>query len=233
MEADTTSTAPKRRGVFSVILRALAVTFALLVLLMSVFSMRKIGAPGAPVAWGYAALAVAIVTAALQFPPAFYRLPRWGRIVVSFMLLGSLIIVATADQQMDPAWGKTPAGMKEAADRAKTEREAAAAKALEDARLKKERDAAAAEAAEQKQIDLDAKQLALCRDLEKSVVDLSNRGLSPIIEVNDIQVEHSDDLTKTLKCSGKAIMSRGEDRGVDFGLDTTPQGKTLVTMQLR
>lgn len=232
MQASLAPAPQKQPGFFSKTFRIIAIGVAGFMVFATALAMRKISAPGAPVAWAYAALAVAIVTCALQFPAAFYRLPGRGRLLATALLVVTFVLAIVADQQMRPAWSKTAAGMREAAEDAERERQAAAVQAREAARLEEERKTTAALEAEQKQAQLAANQIAQCRALEADVIAMSEKGMFAIIEINDIQFESAADDGKTLKCTGKAVMSRGDDRTVDFGLSTTPQGKTLVNMNL-
>lgn len=152
MEAATEPVATKRRGVLNIALRTLAIVLALFILLIAAFEMRKVGVPGVPAIWAYVGLGFAIVTLLLQLPPIFYRLQRWGRIGASLMLPGAVIVFGVAAQEMDPAWSKSPAGIREAA--------AAVEMAKRDAaeRVERQKEMAAAQAEQQIADEKEAKQ---------------------------------------------------------------------------
>lgn len=210
------------------IMFALLAVFALAV----ASELRKASVPGAPVILLYVTVAAFVLLAVAHLPPIFIRLPRKGMWTAYVAIVGVLILFAVYLDQMTPAWERTPEGAKEVAERTDADRRAAAERAREDARLRAERDAQARDEADRKRSQIAEDQLALCKSLQSNVVEMSKENFIQVIEINDIEVTPLADPTTTLNCSGTAVTSRGQDRGIDFGIRTTPQGKDLVTMQL-
>jgi hypothetical protein len=202
-----------------------------------VSDIEKSGVPGAPMALFYVSVAVTLVLAVVHLPAVFRRLPRKGKWIAYGAILPAFVLFGAYAGQMNAAWERTSQGAKEAAERAKAEQLAAAetarAKAQEEERLKVERAEAAESAAAEKQASLQAQGQSLCESLVPNVIALSKEGLGPeVIEINNVQVGYTGD-TDRLNCTGTAVVSRGEDRSIDFGVRRTPQGKDLVTMQLK
>lgn len=214
---------------FRVIQWVVAAFFGLLALAMTI-DIRKLSVPDAPVALFWLALVALAGIALIHSPPAFFRLPRVGKIAAYVGVLVATGLFGTYAGQMEEAYSKTPEGAKEAAQRAEEQRRAAAEKAKADARAKADQEALAREAAEQKQAELEAQKPKVCQSLVSQVIDMSKSGNGPeVIEINDIVPEASTDPSEALRCSGKAITSRGT-LDIEFSLVTTPQGKTLVSV---
>lgn len=194
--------------------------------------LRKASVPGAPVILLYVTVAAAVLLALAHLPPIVMRLPRKGVWAAYGAILAAVVLFGVYLDQMKPAWERTPEGAREVAERTDADRRVAAERAREDARLRAEVDAQARDEAERKRSQIAEDQLALCKSLQSNIVEISKDNSIQVIEINDIEVAPIADPTTTLNCSGTAVISRGEDRGIDFGIRTTPQGKDLVTMQL-
>lgn len=90
--------------------------------LVALMDLRKISAPGAPVALLYATLAVMIALFILHLPPMFFRLPAWARLASYIAIVPAIVLFGIYASHMRPAWERTPQGAKEAAELAATER---------------------------------------------------------------------------------------------------------------
>jgi len=214
---------------FRVLQWVVAAFFALVALIMAI-DIGKLSIPGAPVVLFWVALAGAIIIALIHSPPAFFKLPRVGKILAYVGVPVAIVLFGNYAGQMEAAYSKTPEGAKEAAQRAEEERQAAAERAKADARAKADQEALAREAADRKQAELEAQKPKVCQSLVSQVIGMSKSGDGPeIIEINDIAPETSIEPSEALRCSGKAITSRGE-LDIEFSLVTTPQGKTLISV---
>lgn len=114
---------------FSIIQWVIAAFFGLVALVMTV-DVSKLGVPGAPVALFWVALGTTAVVAMGLSPPAFFRLPRMGKIGVYVAAFVGFVISVIYVGQMNEAYSKTPQGAKEAAVQAAADRQAAEEKAL-------------------------------------------------------------------------------------------------------
>lgn len=226
------STTPARKKpfvLFRVIQWGVAAFFGLLALAMTI-EIRKLSVPDAPVALFWLALVALAGIALIHSPPAFFRLPRVGKMAAYVGVLVAMGLFGTYAGQMEEAYSKTPEGAKEAAQRAEEQRQAAAEKAKAEARAKADQEALAREAAEQKQAELEAQKPKVCQSLVPQVIDMSKSGNGPeVIEINEIVSKASAEPSEALRCSGKAITSRGEV-DIEYSLITTPQGKTLISI---
>lgn len=185
------------------------------------------GAPGAPVILFYSGAAALCLMTIIHSPFVFARLPRKSKWVAYGAILPVMVLAAAHTEPMNAAWERTPDGVKEAA-------QAANERAQDDARTKAERDAAAEREAADEKASFDAALQARCESLVPSVISLSKQEFGPeVIEINGIVPSDGGSEPTKLSCSGTAVVSRGGDRAIDFGTQTTPQGKVLVTMQLR
>jgi len=101
---------------------------ALLIIVVS-FALneaRKLGAPGAPVAFYSISLLSMVLVAMLLSPPIFFRLPDIGRVIAYAGMVASLVALGLSIEQIQPFWERTPEGKKEAAEFAAREKARAA-----------------------------------------------------------------------------------------------------------
>ena len=225
------SDAPRKKPfiLFSIIQWVVAGFFILLALVL-IADLRKLGVPGAPVVLLWVSLGAMIVVALLHAPPAFFRLPRIGKISAYVVALVAFVVFGTYAGQMREAYSKTPQGAKEAAAEAAADRQAATERAAEAARLKAADEAREGELADKKLADLEAQKPGVCKILvDQMIAQTKSEGVQ-IIEVNNVTVEPGVDETHPISCSGDAITSRGNMR-VEFGLEHTPQGKDLLSFR--
>ena len=92
-----------------------------------VVDVPRLTAPGAPAPLLYTSGAAALIAAAVNFPPIFYRLPHLGRWLCFVAVLAAAALISTAHAQVTSAWARTPQGMAEA----EAERQQAAGKQAE------------------------------------------------------------------------------------------------------
>ncbi|PZU08518.1 hypothetical protein [Sphingomonas sp.] len=233
----TIPSAPTRSGkVANIIQWTVCALMAVSALTLSA-GVGKLNSPGAPAVYLYICIAIAVIAALIYAPMTFKRLPRTAKWGAYIALIPMLALFGDCTAAVDAAWHQTPEGAKEAAAKAKVEALAAAEKArkqaLEDARAKAELAQAAETAAAERQADIQTQAQNLCDSLVPNVIALSKDGIGPeVIEINEIAVGYTGDANQ-LNCTGLAVVSRGGDRRIDFGARRTPQGKSLVTMQLR
>lgn len=214
---------------FGIIQWLVTASFALVVLALTI-DLRKLSVPGAPVALFWGTLGTMIVVALLHSPPAFFRLPRIGKIGAYLVALVALVVLGSYSGQMQEAYSKTPQGAKEVAAQAAADRQAANERAAETARLKAAEEAKESELADKKLADLEAQKPGVCKILVDQMIAQTKSEDVQIIEVNNVTAEPGVDELHPISCSGDAITSRGNVR-VEFGLEHTPQGKDLLSFR--
>ncbi len=226
--------APKR-GAFARLLHVLQwIVFALLTLIAVaiVSDISKASLPGAPVALLYASIAAAVLLAIVHLPFAFRRLPKQAKWAAYGAIFPMMILLGTYAGQIQPVWERTPQGAKEAAERKQAEQLEAAQQAKEAENAKAEQQAKEREEAAANLDRVEQQGLAFCESIVPNVIELSKERSGPtVIEINDVKHSLTGD-AEAISCTGSAITTNG-DRDIDFGARRTPQGKELVTMQLR
>lgn len=225
------SDAPRKKPfiLFSIFQWVVAAFFVLLALVL-IGDLRKLGVPGAPVVLLWVALGTTAVVALGLSPPAFFRLPRIGKIGTYVVACVGFVMFGIYAGQMREAYFRTPQGAKEATAEAAADRQAANERAAETARLKAAEEARERERADKKLADLEAQKPGVCKILVDQMIAQTKSDGVQIIEVNNVTVEPGVDETHPLSCSGDAITSRGNMR-VEFGLEHTPQGKDLLSFR--
>lgn len=207
------------------IVQSVTFAFMTLCLLVVLTDLRKLDAPGAPVAYLYLCIAVSALAALIHLPAIFYRLPRkvkWGAHIA---ILPVLVLFGDYTGAMQSAYVRTPKGAKEAAQRAQADRSVASDKARQAANAKARQESIAQEEAEQKSASAEAQKPELCKMLVDQVVDGEK-----VLEINNVTVETSFEPNETFTCSGDAVTALGAKK-IEFGLVSTPQGKTLVSIR--
>ena len=114
------------------------IVFAILALftIAAATDFRKEGVPDAPLVLLCISVAAFAALAIAHIPPVFSRLPGKARIAAYVSILVVLALFGNYVGRMQVAWEKTPAGEKEAAERADTDKRVAAEQAQRDATAK-------------------------------------------------------------------------------------------------
>lgn len=135
---------------------------AILLALCALIPLSRIGIPGVSPPRVWAAIVCGFAVAVLMVPYLFWRLPlalRWlayGALFASFIFTGATLGYA------EEAYHRTPAGAKEAAALAESDRVAAIEKARDDERQESEQQAKAREEADQQIAAGDSAKLKRC-----------------------------------------------------------------------
>lgn len=206
----------------------LVVLWCLFVALLHAMPISHLDLPGAPVLLFAASMAASISMIVLHLPTVFFRLPKMAKIAAYLGLLVSFCLVVATSAEVSDLYDRTPAGAREKADR--EERERIDAKERAEAAKAEKASEVQAEAI-RAESDKQTRAKAACEALVSQVQAMAQqqRGIE-IIELNDLSAFDTGNPQKPLSCTAKATTTRG-DLGLSFGLEQTPQGKPLVTMQ--
>lgn len=146
MEAASTRE-PRSRGfraTAATILQWIVCVFLALIALAVLSDLRRASVPDAPVVLLYITIAATALLALIHMPPVFSRLPRRGKWAAYASILATFILFGVYVGKMNDAWGRTPEGAKEAAERATRQKETARQNAMADALEKAEQERVAA-----------------------------------------------------------------------------------------
>jgi hypothetical protein len=188
--------------------------------------LSKLAIPGAPIALFWSALAVFSLAAIILSPPLFFRLPVKAKVGAYVGGLAAFVLLGVYGQQMRTAYEHTPTGAAEAKARAETE--AALAKADAIAREAQTRvDAINAELSKPKAEEPVSADAQACQALVPEVLAMAKeKGAVEIFEINDVRSSYSP---TGRVCEGEAITDKGK-ADINFSVETTPQGRTLLNM---
>ena len=169
----TNNSIPKRKpvwvrrawGLLQWLVASAVLFFALMVILIAI---EPLGAPDAPAGLHFTAVATLALVGILLTPPAFFRLPKAGKIAAFVGVPFAIVFVATAFAQIQKAYEATPEGAKAAAEEeAKTLRN----EQLDRAQVEEDRLAAKQQAAEEAEAEAMRQTAAEMEEAEAKLSD--------------------------------------------------------------